>query len=68
MFKLRIAAACTAIYFATVTLASIGPVTDLYIVNDNASPAGVERQAVLAGLTPDQATFPGPIIAGNKVR
>lgn len=43
-------------------LASIGPVATLNIANANIGPDGFTRSAVLAG-----GTFPGPIIAGNKV-
>nr|AXY79772.1 laccase [Lignosus rhinocerotis] len=42
-------------------LAAVGPVTDLNIVNDNVSPDGFSREAVLAG-----GTFPGPLITGQK--
>ena len=46
----------------TRSLASIGPITDLKIVNGAVAPDGISRQAVLAG-----GTFPGPLIVGNKV-
>ncbi|CCM02635.1 uncharacterized protein FIBRA_04739 [Fibroporia radiculosa] len=41
--------------------ASIGPVTNLHIVNANIAPDGFNRSAVLA-----DGTFPGPTIAGYK--
>ncbi|OBZ73717.1 Laccase [Grifola frondosa] len=50
-----------ALGFAIATLASVGPVTDLSIVNDNISPDGFTRAAVLAG-----GTFPGTLIKANK--
>ncbi|KAF9259962.1 laccase [Marasmius fiardii PR-910] len=40
---------------------TIGPVTDLPIVNAQISPDGFSRSAVLAG-----GTFPGPVIVGQK--
>lgn len=43
-------------------LASIGPVTELDIVNKVIAPDGVARDTVLAG-----GTFPGPLITGKKV-
>ncbi|OJT13485.1 Laccase-3 [Trametes pubescens] len=42
-------------------LASIGPVTELDIVNKVIAPDGVARDTVLAG-----GTFPGPLITGKK--
>ncbi|KZT00572.1 multicopper oxidase [Laetiporus sulphureus 93-53] len=46
--------------FLTVS-ASIGPVTDLTIVNADITPDGFMRQAVLAN-----GVYPGPAIVGNK--
>ncbi|KAA1477977.1 Cu-oxidase-domain-containing protein [Dentipellis sp. KUC8613] len=43
--------------------ASIGPITDLHIVNSPISPDGFLRDAVVA-----EGTFPGPIIKGKKGR
>jgi len=46
---------------------SIGPVTDLYIVNKDLTPDGFTRPAVLAAAPgEDPVTFPGPTIAGYK--
>ncbi|KAG2746848.1 multicopper oxidase [Suillus brevipes Sb2] len=42
---------------------TIGPVADLVIANDQVSPDGFIKSAVLAG-----GTLPGPIITGQKVR
>ena len=47
---------------ASTSYASIGPVTDLHIVNAEISPDGFTRAGVLA-----EGTFPGPVIAGSKV-
>ena len=57
----RLTAFVVAIFTAGV-LASIGPVTDLHIVNANIAPDGFTRATVLAG-----GTFPGPLIVGQKV-
>ncbi|KAF9073365.1 laccase lcc6 [Rhodocollybia butyracea] len=43
------------------TLAAIGPVTDLHIVNAFLQPDGYNRSYVVA-----EGTFPGPLITGNK--
>ena len=43
-------------------LASIGPVTDLHIVNAFAQPDGFNRSFVTA-----EGTIPGPLIVGNIV-
>ncbi|KAH9951951.1 laccase [Amylocystis lapponica] len=64
--KLQVAAIFATAYLAIGASASIGPNTDLYIVNDAISPDGFTREAVLAGATAKSATFPGPIIKGNK--
>ena len=42
---------------------TIGPVTDLTIVNKVISPEGFTRDAVLA-----DGQFPGPLTVSNKVR
>ena len=47
---------------ASGSLAAIGPVADLALVNGKVTPDGFTRDAVLAG-----STFPGPLITGNKV-
>ncbi|KAM6492570.1 laccase, multicopper oxidase [Amanita muscaria] len=46
--------------------ASIGPDTNLYIVNKVISPDGFSRDAVLAGGTAASASFTGPLIVGTK--
>ncbi|KAG5650821.1 Acyl-coenzyme A oxidase 2, partial [Sphagnurus paluster] len=46
--------------------AGVGPSTDLHIVNKNIAPDGFARSAVLAGSTPSNANFPGPLITGFK--
>ncbi|KAI0730508.1 laccase C [Earliella scabrosa] len=46
---------------ASGSLAAIGPVADLALVNGKVTPDGFTRDAVLAG-----NTFPGPLITGNK--
>lgn len=51
-----------ALSLSALSLAAIGPVTDLTIVNADVSPDGIERAAVLAN-----GQFPGPLITGNKV-
>ncbi|KAF9067751.1 laccase [Rhodocollybia butyracea] len=38
----------------------------LHIVNKQLSPDGFERPTVLAGVTPNSASFPGPLIIGDK--
>ncbi|KAJ3995097.1 laccase [Lentinula boryana] len=38
----------------------------LQIVNKDLSPDGFSRPTVLAGINADSATFPGPLIQGNK--
>ncbi|CAL1709847.1 unnamed protein product [Somion occarium] len=43
------------------SLASIGPITDLLVVDAAVSPDGFTRQAVLAN-----GVFPGPLISGKK--
>ncbi|KAH9951139.1 laccase 1 [Amylocystis lapponica] len=43
------------------SLAAIGPITDLHIVNAAVTPDGYTRQAVLA-----EGVFPGPLITGLK--
>ncbi|KJA22015.1 multicopper oxidase [Hypholoma sublateritium FD-334 SS-4] len=45
---------------------SIGPSANLYIENDVISPDGFSRSAVLAGAVSGAATFPGPLIVGQK--
>ncbi|KAA1478071.1 laccase T2 copper depleted [Dentipellis sp. KUC8613] len=47
--------------FSAVGAASIGPTTDLRIVNSQIFPDGFLRDSVVA-----EGTFPGPIIKGNK--
>ncbi|KAF9461471.1 laccase [Collybia nuda] len=54
------------LFLASGVYAAIGPVADLHIVNKNISPDGFERPGVLAGETVDTASFPGPLIKGNK--
>ncbi|KIL65095.1 multicopper oxidase [Amanita muscaria Koide BX008] len=44
----------------------LGPVGDLHIVNKEIAPDGFSRPAVLAGGSPDDASFPGPLIAATK--
>ncbi|PPQ90322.1 hypothetical protein CVT25_007724 [Psilocybe cyanescens] len=51
---------------ATHSFASIGPSSDLYIVNAIVSPDGYNRSAVLAGANATSAIFPGPLITANK--
>ncbi|KAI8985653.1 hypothetical protein BD414DRAFT_417045 [Trametes punicea] len=46
---------------AATSMAAIGPVTDLEIVNKVVSPDGIKRDAVLA-----QGANPGPLIKGNR--
>jgi iron transport multicopper oxidase len=46
--------------------AAIGPVTNLAIVNKNLAPDGFTRSTVVAGQTAALASFPGPLIKGNK--
>nr|BAQ25793.1 laccase [Hericium coralloides] len=46
---------------ARMTLAAIGPVTDLHIVNTQLAPDGFLRDTVVA-----EGIFPGPTISGNK--
>ncbi len=58
-------AAVAVLILATIpwpTLAAIGPVTDLAIVNGPIAPDGVSRNAVLA-----DGIFPGPVISGYTV-
>ena len=43
--------------------ASLGPVTDLHVVNKVIAPDGYPRAAILA-----EGVFPGPPIIANKVR
>ncbi|KAH7870062.1 laccase lcc6 [Lentinula edodes] len=43
------------------TLAAIGPVTDLHVVNKFIQPDGFNRSYILA-----EGVFPGPLISGNK--
>ena len=62
MARLNLSSAFVALAFALNVHASIGPVTDLHIVNANINPDGLARDAVLA-----EGTFPGPLIVGNKV-
>jgi len=57
----RVLALATALGLAIGASASIGPITDLDIVNADITPDGFTRTAVLAG-----GTFPGPTIAGQK--
>nr|AFN10626.1 laccase 1 [Hypsizygus marmoreus] len=46
--------------------AVIGPSADMHVVNKDISPDGFTRSAVLVGSTADDASFPGPLISGNK--
>ncbi|KAL0062848.1 hypothetical protein AAF712_010304 [Marasmius tenuissimus] len=41
---------------------------DLHVVNKDLSPDGFKRSTVLAGISADKASFPGPIIKANKTR
>ncbi|KAF8237984.1 laccase 2 precursor [Tricholoma matsutake] len=59
-------AAASALVLLSGTYAAIGPFADLYIVNKNIQPDGYSRSAVLAGGTPESASFPGPLIRGVK--
>ncbi|RXW17053.1 hypothetical protein EST38_g8806 [Candolleomyces aberdarensis] len=52
--------------FAALALGAIGPVATVHIANQNISPDGFARSAVLAGATPSTLSFPGPVIIGNK--
>ncbi|RXW15277.1 hypothetical protein EST38_g10573 [Candolleomyces aberdarensis] len=52
--------------FATLALGAIGPVATVHIANQNISPDGFSRSAVLAGASPSTLSFPGPVIVGNK--
>lgn len=55
-------AAFVAFSLSKAVYASIGPITDLHIVNAPVNPDGYPRQGVLA-----EGTFPGPLIKGFKV-
>ncbi|RDB27353.1 Laccase-1 [Hypsizygus marmoreus] len=46
--------------------ALMGPSADMHVVNKDISPDGFTRSAVLVGSTADDASFPGPLITGNK--
>ncbi|KIK67125.1 hypothetical protein GYMLUDRAFT_37167 [Collybiopsis luxurians FD-317 M1] len=39
---------------------------DIFIVNKQLAPDGFERSTVLAGFSPETASFPGPLITGIK--
>jgi hypothetical protein len=54
---------CLSLIFWPTGVSSLGPTSDLSIVNAEVSPDGFERSAVLAG-----GVFPGPLIKGYKVR
>ncbi|KAF5374524.1 hypothetical protein D9615_009038 [Tricholomella constricta] len=62
--------ACAKIFFILSVLScvygGIGPNADLHIVNKDIAPDGFTRSAVLAGSSPTNAKFPGPIITGFK--
>lgn len=61
--SLRFSVVVAALSFPARSLCgTIGPVTDLTIVNKDIAPDGYRRAAVLAG-----GTFPGPLITGKKV-
>ncbi|KAJ3541839.1 hypothetical protein NMY22_g3741 [Coprinellus aureogranulatus] len=49
-----------------VAFGAIGPSAVLHIANQNISPDGFARSAVLAGATPNTLSFPGPLVVGNK--
>ncbi|KAI0035841.1 laccase [Vararia minispora EC-137] len=49
------------LFFVLATRASVGPVTDLRVVNTVLSPDGVSRETVVVN-----GQFPGPLIVGNK--
>ncbi|KAF8998386.1 laccase [Cyathus striatus] len=49
-----------------VAYGAIGPVADMHIVNGVIGPDGFNRSAVLAGAAADSASFPGPVVTGNK--
>ncbi|KAL9713355.1 ferroxidase, multicopper oxidase [Leucoagaricus gongylophorus] len=55
-----------ALFVGHVQGVSIGPTSDMYIVNKDISPDGFNRSAVLAGETEDSASFPGPLVVGSK--
>ncbi|KAF9256451.1 laccase B [Marasmius fiardii PR-910] len=46
--------------------ANIGPVADLIIFNNNVSPDGFSRGAVLAGTSTSETSTVGPLIVGKK--
>nr|AFV15794.1 laccase [Leucocoprinus sp. Tra.sp1.C\ len=56
----------TVLFVGHVQGVSIGPTADMYIVNEDISPDGFNRSAVLAGDAEDSVSFPGPLVVGTK--
>ncbi|KAG6835987.1 hypothetical protein H0H93_012536 [Arthromyces matolae] len=59
-----------AVSFVTLSLiygayGAIGPKSNLFIVNENLAPDGFVRSTVVAGNSPTNGTFPGPLITAN---